>query len=124
MFRKQPPKIIKVMGIRVAVDYSNDHIIADTDKGADRSLAGLWQGDMAQIMIAKHQGIENKRETLLHETLHAIMTQMGLKAMLDRCKDPAGACDHERIVEGLSVGLMAVLRDNPKLVAYILDETL
>lgn len=119
----KPPKLIKLLGQRIPVDYSNEHIIRETDasKGEDQNLLGLWEGDESVIRIAKHQGEENMRETLLHEVLHAVNTQMGVKRMFNDCKAGGGTCDHEFATEQIAIGIMAVLRDNPKFVAYLLD---
>jgi hypothetical protein len=123
MTRRRPPKQIKVLGQRVAVDYSNAHLIQSTDKGDNLPLYGSFDADYSTIMVAQHQGREMKRETILHETLHAVMSAMGMKDYLGRCGASRNKCDHEVVVEALGVGLLAVLRDNPTLVAYLTDRS-
>ena len=71
---------------------------------------GLNVGEMSEhhqaITMAAGQTFENERDTLLHEILHAIEERLQLKM-------------REKQVALLATGLLQVLRENPKLVAYL-----
>lgn len=54
-----------------------------------------------------------QREVMLHEVMHACFNAVG---------QPLKDDDEEDAVRALACGLLAVLRDNPPLVAYLLDE--
>jgi hypothetical protein len=52
-------------------------------------------------------------DTLLHETMHAVLTVTA---------PTLTKCDQEGFIQHLSGMLLATLRENPVLVAYILDD--
>lgn len=57
------------------------------------------------IVVAEGLSPDRERETLLHELMHVVWTQMGLSR---------GDVDEERIVDALAKGLTAVLKDNSR----------
>ena len=61
-----------------------------------------------RMNVNPHQSIESKRDTILHEVIHAISDEMGLHMK-------------EAQVKGCATGLLATLRDNPGLVRFITD---
>lgn len=75
--------------------------------------------DNSEITILRvGQSRASKRVTILHEILHAIIGESALK--------PDGrhkmVRDHEEaVVSTLAPWLLQVLRDNPKLIDYLLD---
>lgn len=75
----------------------------------DRAL-GLCMVDRAVIFVDEALDPQQKAETLLHETLHAVWHVMCLPPKLDE----------EKAVTGLPKGLAGVLRDNPELVKFLL----
>jgi hypothetical protein len=82
---------------------------------ADRLPDGLYgQCDKGHQSIAVHpwQSPRRMRVTVLHEVLHA-------------CADVVGVDDdkaEERVVTVLAPALLAVLRDNPRLVGWLTGE--
>lgn len=71
------------------------------------------------IAIAEELAPDYEAETVLHEILHQCLRSVGLDPDRDA---KAGAEDvEERAVSGLSGPLLATLRANPDLVAYLLD---
>lgn len=62
-----------------------------------------------QIELDADQVEAQKRDTLLHETLHAIDYAMHLE--LD-----------ERQVHALAAGVLCVMRDNPELIDWLMQE--
>lgn len=55
-----------------------------------------------------------KRDTVLHEVLHTVISNCGLS-------DEWGVDKEEGIVRRITPGILAVLRDNPDLVAYLTE---
>lgn len=72
---------------------------------------GSTDAGTAQIRVVEAQGPYQERDTVLHELLHAALLVMGKGR-------------EEEIVSALSPVLLDVLRSNPELVAYLVDETL
>lgn len=70
--------------------------------------------DLHEIQIVKHLRTEKKREIILHEVLHTIHGLTGRW-------DDAPRTDEEWI-DATVHGLLGVLRDNPKLVEYLVGE--
>lgn len=59
-------------------------------------------------------------ETILHETMHAIWYEWGIKnSEQSDSAFAAGVTTEEHAINGLANGLMAVFRDNPKFRAFI-----
>lgn len=54
---------------------------------------------------------QTEAETVIHETLHAIFWERGLKNK-----------DEEKIVAALGIGLAQVIRDNPALIDWLRDK--
>lgn len=54
-----------------------------------------------------------QRDTLLHEVLHAILTDSPFRLSND---------DEERAIRAVTPGLLAALRDNPDLVKFLLED--
>ena len=69
-------------------------------------LLGECDSDKQVITILDQQPLETEQDTLLHEVLHAVDDAMGLKMK-------------EAQVKGAATGLLAVLKDNPRLAAYL-----
>ena len=61
------------------------------------------------IEIGTHQCDTQKRDTLLHEVLHAVEHELNVTVT-------------EKAIRMLATGLLAVLRHNPALVAYLTDD--
>ena len=101
--RDVPPK-------RVVIGPFSYQVVVD----ADRLPADLYgQCDKGKHVIALHpdQSAPRLRATLVHELLHALCDLTGLD------DDKA----EERLVTVLAPALLAVLRDNPRLVAWLAE---
>jgi hypothetical protein len=93
------PERIRILGKKFTVIYAAG---APLDDG----LNGECDSDKQQILVRDSQPLESEQDTLLHEVLHAIDEAMGLKMK-------------EAQVKGAATGLLAVLKDNPALAAYL-----
>jgi hypothetical protein len=91
------PERIRVLGKRFTVDFGG---------ALAEDLNGECDTDKQVISVRDGQPLESEQDTLLHEVLHAIDEAMGLKLK-------------EAQVKGAATGLLAVLKDNPALAAYL-----
>lgn len=62
------------------------------------------------IRLRKHADLFSEQDTLLHETMHAVLRQQG-RAWTEA---------EETLVTALAPGLLAVLHDNPRFSAWLL----
>jgi len=75
----------------------------------DESL-GEWHANKAEIRYDDSATPDVLRETILHEVLHAVCEHSGL--------DPD---DHETIIRSISPLILHILRENPTLLAWLVD---
>ena len=92
------PTKLKVLGKPFTVKWLTD--------GLDNELVGECDSDKQVISVRDGQPLEQEQDTLLHEVIHAIEEAMGLKM-------------REAQVKGCATGLLAVLKDNPRLGSYL-----
>jgi len=93
------PAKIKVLGKPFTVTYASGAPLSD-------DLNGECDTDKQAILVRDGQPLESEQDTLLHELMHAI----------DEAVD---ARMKETQVKKVSTALLAVLKDNPALVAYL-----
>jgi len=74
----------------------------------DDDSLGEWHANKAEIHYDPSSTEPVLRETLLHEMLHAVCEHTGL--------DPD---QHETIIRSISPLLLHLLRENPKMVAWL-----
>lgn len=74
-------------------------------------LLGITRAIDLNIFVAPGQHPLVLMDTVLHEALHACMSAHGI--------DAGDHDNEERLVRALTPALLALLRDNPKLVAYL-----
>lgn len=98
-------KTLRLIGKRHRVQWDCEQLTDDSGNELD----GAFDRQKKIIEIAAGQTHDDERETLLHEMLHALEVQMDAEI-------PEGK------LRQLAVGLYASLKDNPKLVAYLLEE--
>lgn len=98
-------KRLSLIGKRHRVEWGCEDLRADDGDEVD----GLFDRSKKLIQIAAGQTHDDERETLLHEIMHALEVQMDAEIP-------------EAKLRQLAVGLYAALKDNPKLVAYLLEE--
>lgn len=114
----RPPRAITVLTQRFAVK------VVGRDEpmtfGAGRTALGTTGLDDQTIKVKTlgpgGVGPDVQRETILHETLHAVFYLHKLDRYLSSKED-----DGEEFIDALSPALLAVLRQNPALVRYLMD---
>jgi hypothetical protein len=74
---------------------------------------GLTHFDRGAIDVATRQDPFDTRDTLLHETFHAILAQQG--------RVTHGSEEEEMYVRALATGLMGVLQDNPEFAKWLIQ---
>lgn len=84
-------------------------VLPDLDDGADGDVVGLSHRDIAEVHLIEGMAQDAAREVLLHELLHALDHTYGIPLP-------------EKTVARLSPALLALLRHNRHLVAYLTAE--
>ena len=79
--------------------------------------SGLYDGDKQTIDILSTCGYDQQRETLLHESLHAMLAYTHLDALLDEQNE--GASEH--LVSALAPIMLSWIRENPRIMRYLED---
>lgn len=97
------PTPIKVLHMEVDVKLHNAYYNADETR-----VYGEWDERRMTINLDSDAHIGVMKEALLHELLHAILS------IYDK--------DSEELVRVLSPALMQVLKDNPRLVEFLLSQ--
>jgi hypothetical protein len=98
------PKRLTLIGKRHRIEWD-----CDLREGDDVLISGYFHLSKKLIQVAAGQTHDDERETLLHEILHALEVQMDAEIPEPKLRQ-------------LAVGLYAALKDNPKLVTYLLEE--
>ena len=78
----------------------------------DSSVLGRTLPAQCQLQIHPKMAADQKPSVLLHELIHAVLDAAGVEN--DRCLSV------EEMICHLTPGLLRALRDNPKLVRYLL----
>jgi hypothetical protein len=95
-------------------DVVLDDALMDKESVKDRKhLAGLTDSPSCKIAIRPGYSHDYEAETMMHEVLHAAYHAGGG----DSVKSP----DVETVICHLAATLLATLRNNPALVAYLVD---
>lgn len=97
-------KQIRLIGKRHKIVWKDEIIDDDGD-----AVLGMYTQRNKLIQIQTGQTHDDERETVLHEILHALEEQMNAEIP-------------EAKLRQLAVGLYAALKDNPRLVDYLLEE--
>lgn len=108
-----------MMPRRVYVHPHTYSLAIDRDGRLDEleDLNGLCDFDRQRIWVKTPQTPGMERDTVLHEVLHAVFDQLDVKR---RMKEEVGKEFEEDVVYALAPRLLAVLKDNPGLVKYLL----
>lgn len=109
LVRKQMVQIPEVVFIGAA-DYLIRH-------KAKYPLLGETLPDDTEIIIRKAQSSCSKQNTLLHEILHAIVWESGYRQVADLSTE-----QEETMVRVLTPWILAVLQDNPDVLAFLLSK--
>jgi hypothetical protein len=92
-----------------ALDYK---VKTWSPKAADNTGAlGLCDRETCKILLKGTLGPQKMAEVLLHEVVHGCFDGAGLRVDLGP--------HEENIVNGLGYQLLQVIRDNPKLIAFL-----
>lgn len=87
--------------------------IADASRKEGEPLYGLYHD--GEIII--DPDVRHVRDTLLHETLHAIIAQTGLS----ETPGPLHGDAEEQVVRALTPLLLHVLRENKNLIQFLVE---
>ena len=100
------PQRVRVLGKQFAVAYvpAGDDALKNAE-GED--CLGMCSPARQTVHVEDGQPLETEQETTLHEVMHAIEDAMGLD--LD-----------ETVISQMSKGLIAVVKDNPSFVRYLM----
>lgn len=93
------PKWIRIIGKRYRAEVVDKVDAEDSDGESDPVNQ--------KLLLARGLGFENARDTALHEVIHGVDHQMRLALT-------------EEQVEGLGTGVLAVMRDNPSFVRWLM----
>jgi len=80
-------------------------------------LLGETDPDQTEIKIRSTQSLSSAQNTLLHEILHAIVWESGYRQVADLSTD-----QEETMVRVLTPWILAVLQDNPDVLAFLLTK--
>lgn len=100
------PKQVKVGGVK----YNVSMVEANND------FFGRHNGTLSTIEISKGLSKDQERATIVHESLHAIIMERGLQPIF---KDAAA---EEAFITCFEGGLYAWIKDNPKLMQYLMEK--
>jgi hypothetical protein len=109
------PSVIRVgpRRYKVTSDRTRMGRLSRTERA---DLQGFTDHRALTIDIDPNQAPDEKADTLLHEVIHTVTNLTGLNGDWD-------AETEERVVNRLSPALLDVLRRNPTLVTYLLEES-
>lgn len=93
------PKSVRIIGKTYSIVWTDG-------KPLDEDDVGEFDPANQRIAIKNGQPKEQEQDTLLHEILHGIDQEMNLKMK-------------EAQVHGMATGLLAVIKDNPRLVGFL-----
>jgi len=101
------PVHIRVLGKRLSIKYvpEGDALLCDNPEDTEPGI-GRFSPANQLIVIQDGQPLGMEQDTVLHEVLHAVETAMSLPV-------------NEEIVEKFATCLLAVIKDNPGLLAYL-----
>lgn len=94
------PATLRIIGKNYAVTWPEK-----IDNEGD-AVNGLFDPDAQTIQVVGTLPLEGAQDSLLHEVMHAVEFSMGLDL-------------EETVIERMATGLLAVMKDNPRLVTYL-----
>lgn len=90
--------------------------------GSAKGLFGLTDEDTHRIDLNPSTVPERLREILLHEALHTLTQITGLRMRILTKNEELGLDREEELCARLAPALLALLRDNPTFVNYLLEK--
>lgn len=116
------PKTIKAGPVTYAVtSNAADWVDVIVNKDEPRGMVGITDHQNARISIKPFVARDVERVTVMHEALHAMLGSAIGQPRLDKLGEDADAAE-ECLVSMLEAPLLALLRDNPDLVAYLTNK--
>ena len=106
------PNKLRLLSSDIPVVWSVDRI-AEASRKEGEPLYGFYHD--GEIVI--DPGVRHVRDTLLHETLHALIAQTGLS----ESPGPLHGESEEQVVRALTPLLLHVMRENPRLVQFLVE---
>jgi hypothetical protein len=100
-----PPDSVKVNGRLIR--------IKQRPQSKMPGAAGLFHSNKSLIELSNGQDLQELRDTLLHETLHALLHTQG--------REYGGEVE-ELYVRAIATGLVGVLQDNPDFTQWLTEE--
>lgn len=109
-----PPSSVAVGPFRYRVSLDSQEMLRMC-RSQRTDLLGNCDQRSLTILVEPDQAAGQMADTMMHEVLHAVVDMVGLGSEW-------GSEKEEAVVTRLSPALLDVLRRNPELVAYLLDE--
>ena len=106
------PKKIRLLSDDIPIVWSAT-AIAEASRKEGEPLYGLYHD--GQIVI--DPAVRHLRDTLLHETLHALFAQTGLSEN----NGPLSGDNEEQVVRALTPLLLHLLRENKNLIQFLIE---
>jgi hypothetical protein len=85
------------------------------DMASVDDAVGKCKPEACQIWVAKDQHAQQQRDTLLHEILHGVWSEMGITEDVKEEQE-------ETVVRRMGTGLLYVIRHNPELLELLTME--
>jgi hypothetical protein len=95
--------------ISTVIDVNSGEVMHEHDAV---NVLGLTDPDVSLILLESEMGNDRFKVTLVHETLHAIFAEAGLRDLLAPDAE-------ESIVKRVSPILYQVLKDNPRVYTFL-----
>lgn len=73
---------------------------------------GQWSRDNFELALGPHENEETRKETLVHEIVHALFDHFNLNGTPP---------DEEHITDCMARGFLMIMNDNPKLRRYLFE---
>lgn len=104
------PTVVYLFEQRLDVEFEDRPASRLTSKGND--LAGHYDSGKATLHVDGLMALDAQKETVLHEVAHAILALTG---------QTEGERKDERMAQAMGMGMLALLRANPELVAWLVE---
>lgn len=113
------PRRVWLMSQRISVvEEENLHHKDDGDEHGHKAY-GVYDEAHQTITLDTDMGHDRRRESFLHEQLHAMFSMAQLDSLLE---GNAGHGADEHVVSALAPVILSWLRDNRDVVAYLQEE--
>jgi hypothetical protein len=95
--------------------------IKQDDRLDDDGEVGNHHGYRCAITYSEQPDAQQLRDIIWHEILHALMYETGLGFEM---KDSPEDVTEERVVRAMATASLALLRDNPRIARFLLENTM